>query len=397
MTKIAGDVWIASPPPGWEPVGEVCRAVFERLPAVTERIIASITTEIAEFAPPESAFTAEDLRWSIGRNTEGFLLGLAENRAPTEDELSFRRFVGERSAIRGIALQPLIASFHIGYRELWAVLVDEAAAVGGEAPVLLLGGGSRIWERMHSTIDAVAEGFQAELARREALEARATVHFIDALVRDPASEETRSLASEIGFDPAGAFLVLALVGPITSVDVARAIVDRLQSEGGVVASGQRGRIAVVIAQGVPDDALAGALDEHDATAIGVGMWGDGLAGARASLSEAERALEVGTVRQAPARFDLDWLSCVALAQRPSVEALLREGIRLAGDRPHLADAVRLFARARFSVAEGARRLGVSQNSFRYRLTRWRALTGWDPWTHDGLTRSLVAMELRNRA
>jgi hypothetical protein len=386
-------VWDVVAPLGREPVAELCEALFGRLDLVTGRVNAAITSEIPEFAPARSAFSAEDLRWSTGRNTASFLKGIAEHRAPSDDEVSFRRLIGRRSAVRGFPLQPLVASFHIAYRELWSLMVEEAARVGGRAPMMLLSGGSTIWQWMHATTTAVADGYNEETARREAFATRTAAHFVETLSDDPSSDECRSLAAELGFAVDEAFRVFALIGDVAPVDTAQALAAALRVRGAVAVSSQRGRTAVVVAQGVEslDDAVA-----STDTPIGIGLERRGLEGARASLLEAERALDVALVRGGVCRFEDDWLPAIGLAFRGSLEQMLSDGVGVAASKPHLAEAVRTFAGSGFSVAEGARTLRVSQNSFRYRLTRWRALTGWDPWTHDGLTRSLMALAMPQR-
>lgn len=396
-TTAPASEWNVDVPPGWEPVAGICRAVFRDLPHVTNRINAAITQEIPEFAPAESVFTARDLAWTTSRNTASFLRGIAENRGPTADEMAFRRMIGQRSALRGFPFQPLIASFHIAYRELWSMMVEHAAAIGGRAPMMLLGEGSTIWRWMHATTSSIGEGYNQETARREAFATRAAAHLIDAIAQDPASDECASLAIELGFRPQARFRMLALVGPIASVDTAESIASAIRRRGGVTVSAQRGRNAVILTQGAALDLIDESLPRRDDPApIGVGLERHGLQGASASLIEAERALALAVLRGGVCRFEDDWLPAIALAHRDSIEPMFESGIQTATFKPHLADAITAFARSGYSVAEGARSLRLSQNSFRYRLTRWRSLTGWDPWTHDGLTRSLIALEFSPR-
>jgi DNA-binding PucR family transcriptional regulator len=55
--------------------------------------------------------------------------------------------------------------------------------------------------------------------------------------------------------------------------------------------------------------------------------------------------------------------------------------------------VRAYADCRYSVSACARRLHIHPNSARYRLDRWQTLTGWDVETFNGLTASVIALEL----
>ncbi len=386
------DVWDVHPPPGWEPVAEICREMFLERDAITDRINSKIIEEIVDFDQETSVISRSDLTWSTGGGVAGFLRGVAECAPAREEVLEFQRLVGRRSAIRGLPLQPLVTAYQVGFRELWSILAERAA--GGPASSLLLERGSIVWERLVGSTSAVAHGYQQEMARREAFEATATAHFIEAIEQDPHHDEAAGLARELGFDPDGPFQVVALGGPIAVRGIARSLGVKVRSRGGAASSSQRGRIAVVITQGVGRETLDGALDDAPpATAAGVGGPGTGVAGARLSLVEAERALAVAVSRQNVCHFDDEWLLATLMSHRESAERILRTGIAVAASKEHLADAVRAFAASGFSVAESARRLHVSPNSLRYRLTRWQELTGWDPWTFDGLSRSVLALGL----
>lgn len=385
------DGWDLIVPDGWEPVADVCRAMFDERDAITEHINDQIRHEIAEFEERSSVISRSDIAWSTGGGVVNFLRGVAECQPAREENLEFQRLVGRRSAMRGLPLQPLIAAYEVGFRELWSILAHRSS--GGPAATLLLERGSIVWQRLVETTTAVAEGYKQEVARREAFESTATAHFLEALGQDPGSDEAASLARELGFDPDGTFQVVALGGPIAVSDIARSLAAAVQERGAHASSTQRGRTAVVIMQQVDEALLDAALDAiPPTTAVAVGGTSAGLSGARLSFVEAERALELAVARKDICRFDDEWLLASLMAHRASVERVLSPGLSAAA-KQHLADALRAFARSGFSVAESARLLAVSPNSLRYRLTRWRALTGWDPWTFDGLSRSLLALDV----
>lgn len=52
-----------------------------------------------------------------------------------------------------------------------------------------------------------------------------------------------------------------------------------------------------------------------------------------------------------------------------------------------------FAEADTSITHCARTSHLHANTVVYRLGRWRELTGWDPRTFSGLTRSIAACVL----
>ncbi|OLT14815.1 hypothetical protein BJF78_17395 [Pseudonocardia sp. CNS-139] len=117
----------------------------------------------------------------------------------------------------------------------------------------------------------------------------------------------------------------------------------------------------------------------------------GLAGAVASLGDAERALALARLRTGTVRFEADWLAATLLAHHERLTPLLRSPVP--ARHPHLAEAVRAFAEHGFSIAASAAALHLHPNTVAYRLDRWHHHTGWDPRTWDGLTRSLAAMAL----
>lgn len=365
--------------------------MFAERDAITDRLVAEITRQIPAFADATRGEVSEGLVWVIHGGVTTFLRGVARCAPPDDEALDFQRLVGQLSAMEEVPLQPMITAYQVGFRELWSILAERST--GGAAASLLLEQGSIVWERLVAITSALADGYQQEMARREALETTATAHLIEALEQGRLPEGA-DLARDLGLDPDGEFQVVVLGGTVAVLDVSRAVVARLQATGSAASSTQRGGRAVVVAQGTERGLLDAALHAlPQGTAVGVGRQGRGLERARVGLVEAEMAFELATARGDICRFEDEWLAAVLVSQRDAVEPLLEPGIGLAESAEHLADAVRAFSRSGFSVAESARMLIVSPNTLRYRLKRWHALTGWDPWTFDGLARSLVALGL----
>lgn len=387
-------MWRARPPAGREAVAAVCRELFDDLDGLTRRTDATVDAEVEEFASLDGRLPEPD-RFLISRRLiANFLLGIAEDHNLHEQELRYLRLLGERTAKVGFPLQPMVASFHVKCRELWSCLVAGAEASGGPASLQLLSSGVTIWERLHAATTALAEGYGQEVRRQEALETRTVIHFIDALTAEDASDECRSLAAELGFAPDGRFRSILLVGPIVSLDTARLVVAACQREGAVAVSAPRGRTAVIVCQGIDRSGLERSLARvPPATPIGVGLEGEGLDGARASLQEAEHVLELATLRRTVCHFEDDWVLAGGLSHRTALERVLERGIDLAVTKPHLAQAVRVFAVSGYSLTRTAERLHLSQSTVAYRLKRWQALTGWDPWSPAGLANGLMALEL----
>jgi hypothetical protein len=391
------EAWNVVAPPGWEPVAELCEELFQRREEIVGLINDRIRTEIDEFRGPSSVIDRGDLTWSTGGGVANFLRGVAELTSPSERDAKFQRLVGKRSVILGLPLEPLVASFQVGFRELWAMLARRASERGGAAPSLLLEHGSIVWERLVATTTAVTAGYKQEEADREAFETTTTAHFIEALENDPRSEEARALAEELGFDTDARFRVLELSGPVTVGEVARAVAWKLGAAGCIAATFRRGRGAIVIAQGATDETLTEALGAMSPdTAAGVGTEANGPEGVLSSMREAHLALAVAAALGRTSRFDQDWLLSMLFTHGDTVDRLLETGVRTARAKPHLADAVRAYADSEFSVAQSSALLRISPSSQRYRLARWRHHTGWDPSTFDGLARSLVAVDVAKR-
>lgn len=375
--------WAPAPPDGWSPVAAICGEARDDLHELTERAVDAITTEITEYATL-GAVPRRDLLESVYRNFDMLLLGIAEHRGPREEEIEVRRHLGRRRAMQGLPVQSLIGAFHVGYRELWATLVERAQHAGGDAPGLLLAGGSTVWGWIHVVTSAVADEYQREVARQRAAQARMRTRFFDLLTQDPDSDECRAVARILGFDPEGTFQAIALAAADGTQPA-----EAFEGLAAATAYDERRAATLIVCQGMPEAEIHVAVAGG---AAGVGLEREGLHGARLSLIDAERALELAVQRGGVARFADVWLPAVVLSQRHTLSPLLAHGSKLAARNPHLADAVRTFAAAGFSAAAGARQLGISQTSFRYRLTRWQQLTGWDPWSFYGLSASLVACE-----
>lgn len=386
--------WAARAPKGWGPVAQVCRAVHDNLTIVTKRINAEIEQTIPDFAPPDSPFTPDDRFRSTRGMIAGFLHAVAENRAINDRESGFARLVGQRSAIKGFPLPPLIDSLYTAYREIWATLVEEADRSGGRAGALLRDAGATIWERMHATTTAVTAGYHQQMPRPEALEIRIANRFVKAIGAAADSDECRSLGIDLGFNPEGTFAIATLAEPASSVEAARRIAAAVQRDGAVAVAASRTGMSVLIVQNVDAAALEAVVvrEAGDAPA-GIGAMCDGIPGLKAGLAQAESALRLAEIAGGVRSFGSEWFLAAPMMMRDGLEQLFAGSISLARRKPHLADAVASFARHGFSLAAASLDLAVTQSTVRYRLKRWHALTGWDAWTFGGLANSIMALEL----
>ena len=375
-------------PAGWEPVaalaGEVLADLDELVAHVTGRVEAEVDAYRRGLVP------RTDLQASVRRNLEVVLVGLAEHRAPTADELAVRREAGVRRAHQGMPIDQLIAAYHVGYRELWHALVVRVPPEQPQTAAQLLTAATTVWHWTHAVTDAIATTYAATIRTLEAREVGSRQRFVELLVAgDVDSPETVSLCTSLGFDPLEGFRATVVRGAtddLHAIDLQREL-DLASDRHAVVTRGLR---VVVVSQGeTADEVVAVCRRLEPSAALATGRARRGLRGARASLLDAEQTLSI-TDEGATQHFDEAWLWATLAGADDRIGELLEPGTQVATDHPHLAEAVRALADAGFSVTEAARRLGLHANTVSYRLERWHALSGWDPRDFDGLVRSLAA-------
>jgi hypothetical protein len=378
-------------PAGWQPVADVARRVSADLPALTARVTSCVQKEIAAYRAGRVPLA--DLEGSVRANLRAIIVGLAEHRAPTRQELTVRRELGTRRALQGLPIDALIQAYHVGYRELWLALVGEVPDGDQQTATQLLTAATTVWQWVHEVTEAIAAAHAATVRTLEARAVGARQRFVELLAGgDLDGSEADRIGRSLGFDPDDRFTVLAIRGATDDLDavVLQRELDPRPERHAVVA---RGPLVVVVCQGGidPSGAIAAARVVFPAAAIGVGATRPGLRGARASLEDAERTLGV-TYDGQVATFDEMWLWATLGGVAPRLEPLLRPGTELARSHPHLAEAVRAFAAAGFSATQAARDLSLHANTVTYRLDRWEALTGWDPRSFTGLARSLASLQ-----
>ncbi|MEX1178942.1 MAG: helix-turn-helix domain-containing protein [Nitriliruptor sp.] len=384
------DPWRAvAVPTGWREVARIARRVSRDLEPLTERIVSCIQAEIPAYVP--GAVPRADVEGSVVRNVEMILVGVAERRRPTDDELIIRRELGVRRALQGLPVDALIQAYHVGYRELWLALVRALPEGDARATTQLLEAATVVWSWVHDVTDAIATAHAQTTRRLEARVIGARQRFVELLVAGDLDDvEAGRLGRSLGFDPGEAFRVTVLRGAADDHDAVE-LQRRIEDLAGQHAAVARGHLVVVVSQGGdPAAVLATARGVVPQATSATGYERVGLRGARASLVDAELTLEV-TEEAADGTFADAWLWATLSGSQERLRGLLAHGVEIATKHPHLAEAVRAFGEHGFSVSEAARRLEVHANTVGYRLDRWVELTGWDPRTFPGLVRSLAAI------
>ncbi|HSK91611.1 MAG TPA: helix-turn-helix domain-containing protein [Euzebyales bacterium] len=378
-------------PPGWEPIAEICREINRGLANSVRDTVDAIRSEVDVYR--RCAVPREDLIASVECNLEMLLLGIAERRGPTPGEIEARSTLGSRRAHQGFPVDALLQAYHVGYRDLWKRFLkytdDE------QVSHLLLGAASTMWEWTHQVTDAIGRA-HAETTHLLAVRAASVRHrFLELLLTgDVHSDAVRTVCGTLGFDARGTFRAAVILG----VEPDETMVPRFQGELNLVQGNHQaiphGSRMVVVSQGGDPQELHQAVTRlYPASVVGVGLARPGLAGARLSVGDAERAADLGT-EAGLSTFEASWLWAVLLRESDRLAAFLEQGRTIAREHRAMAETVEAYAASGFSVSAAARQLHVHPNTATYRLDRWRELTGWDPRSFDGLARSLAALRLQ---
>ncbi|MCX4094147.1 helix-turn-helix domain-containing protein [Nocardia sp. alder85J] len=372
----------------WQPVIELCESVAAELPAVIPEIVDRIRHELPSYRIVDRAEHEHD----VTDHYRGLLTGLAGRRSPTRAEIEAARALGAERAAAGLPLHALIDAYHVGYREMWNVLLTRAQSRNAEAGAQLVSIVGMVWTWVQQSSSAAAEAYGAAVRAADATLLSLTHQFLDGLATAaPTGIDLEQLAHALTFDPAGTFQ--ALCAPAADWPDERLMELRNRHWPGTVRCATRGNLMIALLQDVsPETVLATAQRRAPDTAFGIGLRRTGLDGATASVADARAALALapagGTVS-----FADQWLLATVTPAAHRFAVLLepcREAARL---HPELAATVRGFADNSFSLTTTARVLHVHPNTVKYRLHRWQQLTNWDVRTWEGLSASIIALGL----
>ena len=377
-------------PPGWEPIAALAREIVERMDTLVPHVASRVEAEVHGYT--QGVVPRADLEASARSNMVAMLIGLAERRDPTEEELGILRRLGARRAEQRLPIDAVVAGFHVGFRELWHALIEHVPADEPKTASQLLTAATTVWRWVLDVTDAIASTYAVTVRALDARVVGARQRFVELLISgDLDSAEAATLGATLGFDPVDDFRATVIRGATDELHAIE-LQRELELLTGRYAVAARGLLVVVISQGAAADEVVTTCRrlEPDA-ALATGRDRRGLRGARASLADAEQTLRV-TAERDHATFDDAWLWATLAEANERLADLLASGVEAAIDHPHLAATVQAFADGGFSVTEAARRLQLHANSVSYRLERWQELTGWDPRRFDGLVRSLAAIE-----
>ena len=367
------------------------RALFAGLAARLGRVTPEITARIRAEIPGYSALTYGEHFADVDRQIRDAVGGLVSGSGPTSSAIEHARGMGHRRAAAGMALPDVIEAYHIAYREIWAELLRDARESKPPLDSVLASVVSLLWLWFHRLSAAVAEGHTAETRVRRSDRLERERELMDQLTGRTAVDD--AIATELGYQVDGEFVVACVVG-LGRRDAADRLAEALHTAGSRVTCTYHERHIVVVAQGLTAAQIRAAVEAIRPTArIGIGIPRPGLAGAAVSLRDAQEAVERTSEDRRIVEFEHDWLMSCLKAIKPRFETILQPTMAVARRHPDLAETVLAYSGCRYSVSACARQLHIHPNSARYRLDRWKALTGHDLETADGLTASVIALEL----
>lgn len=380
-----------SRPDGWPAMVALCESVAADLPRVVAGAVDKIRQEIPDYRVVDRA----EHVLHVSRQYEDLLTGLVTRRPPTPEEIEQARALGRQRAREGLPLEAMIGAFHVGYREMWNVLLIRADAHGEQLSSQLVRLVGTAWTWVQRSSSAAADAYGETVRAEDASQLSLTYRFLEALhTRSPDAVGVAQLARALSFDPAGRFqAVCAPAGAWPDEQLAELRV-RTRRWKGTMRCANRGTTMIALAQNIEIDGLIHAMHHSDPRMpIGIGLSRVGLAGAVASVVDAEEVLPLAVGTRRPVSFHREWLLATLLPSASRLAALLERGREPATTHPRVADTVRGFAENGLSLTAAGRALRLHPNTVKYRLERWRQLTGWDVRTWDGLSASIVALGL----
>jgi PucR C-terminal helix-turn-helix domain/GGDEF-like domain len=363
----------------------------ESVPVLTVEVIDLIRERVAEYG---SATVSDQFEHTEGQLRD-LVSGLACGRGPDERELEAARELGRARAHDRVPLHALISAFQVGFQRLWAH-VQDLARESGHLPLQLqlLEGVDGVWSWMQAITAAASQAHSEATLALEAVDIRSTHRFVQALGQGEVERDVAErAAASLGYDLAGDFQVVCWsIGGWSELQVRRWH-ERDGAPRGALQHlhvADVGQVMIAVLQGVDPATLLARVHRVDPAArVGLGLNRPGVPGAADSYRDAVLCLAHADARRPVVAFEQWWLPVSLSGQAPRLQQVLEPGLRAAADNPHLLETVTAFADAGSSLSAAAAALHVHVNTVRYRLGRWRTLTGWDPMTWDGLCRTLL--------
>lgn len=382
-------------PDDWPDLVDLCSALSADLPQLAAKAVDAIRREIPDYRIVGRA----EHELAVRHQYESVLTGLATRQLPSPEQNEKARALGRQRAREGLPLQAMMRAYQVGYREMWNTLLARADAWDERLSSQLVRLVDTVWIWVHQASSAAADAYSEAIRAEDAAQLSLTYRFLEALYAPtPPTVDLVHLARALTFDPAGQFQALCAPAEAWSNDRLadlRVRLDRRQREQREnVRCANRGTVMVAVVQDIPVNVVTEAMQRHDQRMpIGIGLVRAGLSGAAASIVDAEEVLPLAIRRRRAVSFDKKWL-LATLGPRSARLAPLLEHCREAAEaHPEITDTVHAFAANNLSFTATGRAMHLHANTVKYRLERWRQLTGWDVRTWDGLSASMLGLGL----
>jgi hypothetical protein len=365
-------------------IPEVVDQATARLDPISERAVRRILSAAPAYRAVGTV-AVDDLYASVRRNIVAVLECLRDRRLLRDQELAGSRELGTRRAQQDMPVTDVMRAFRVGYVEMWEELLAIASGIGHDAEIELLQAASLVWTTLDQISSAVAEAHRETVARAEVDLRRLGLSLLEGLRTFPAdADETAEIAGRLGLDPAGTFVMAVYAGHPQAA----------RRPGGLVVEGpQQSAVLQQPGDEAGEAALLSELIAGDIRRAGVGLLLAGIAGAAASLRQAERAFAVSVRSGRPVSFRHDWLLCTAVDQLTDVLAVLGVAVEDLRRDDTLRETLSAYLASNGQLAAAGASLFVHPNTVAYRLGRFAARTGVDPRTGDGALSARLALRL----
>ena len=357
---------------------------------ISAQIVSTIRAEVATYGDLPPDLHHEDVRQSVA----AIIVGVREHRLPSPDAMDHAREMGRHRARFGLPVHDAITGYHIGYREIWNVMLARARQQQPDLTYDLAQEVTLLWEWFQRLSSAFSNAYDEERQSLLTSQLAAGQRLVRSLMDGATPREQRDdLLQILGFDPDGQFVV-ACAALRDDSDLVRLNEILGRSKGVAYSASSPRDTTVIVTQGLGSGEIVSAVHElFPQAALAIGLRRPGSAGAAASLVDALEGIGHAQRSGQTLIYESDWLLSLVTADEDRLRPILAVGVSIADEHPALAETVDVYLNSRQSITSCARALFLHPNSVKYRLQRWTELTGWDLHTVDGLVRSALVLKL----